>query len=120
MSLDITKKQPVNKKNMLVIIASALLVIAVIVTSVYGYEHHLDKVATQQAQEAQDASLKAAANKTTAAQDAKIKAQMDAAYFAMMNRLVSICKDSQARYDALPAAQKTKEVRPDCTVVNME
>lgn len=101
------------KKNVIVISSLILLVTGVAVASIYGYERYQDHLATQNAQAAIVKAQEAIATK-------KAENLSVAKYDADISRLVSICMDSQARYDALTPALKVKEIRPDCTISQSE
>lgn len=103
MNMTPKKSKSETIKSVLIFIITILLVVGI---SYFTYrQYHQYKIEL--------------ANKNTAqaiidANNAKIAADRESKFNADINRLISICYDSQTRYDALSTKDKAKTYRPNC------
>jgi type VI protein secretion system component VasK len=105
MVFNLSELRNVNWKRVIVI--GLLTVVVTIIAIACISQYRGGKAASLQmesdARARQQIAIEAAAEKETKRQ-------------ALINRLVSICMETQQSYDKLTVKEKTAKVRPDCTV----
>lgn len=109
MNLEMQTPQVEKKKNTAVVIGAIIVVIGIIIASVMAYSQYRERESSKQQKQAETQAI---VNQNRADDQQKIEAQRE----ADISRLVSICMEAKERYNTLTAAQKAKEVEPDCTI----